>query len=157
MRKLCKQHLALFLNIHRWKEKKSNHTILCTWEKWGNQKRWKLLKIPLVPQLTQDRVYPSHLGSGDVKIVLCLRAKEIETRNSSWAFCGAAAGLALDAGCTEDSCWKHLCPRSSSVTTIQWILAWSIRSPWSLLLKCSFSSEEELFRGLLPVLLFSSL
>lgn len=103
------------------KKKKSNHIILCTWGKWGNQKRCKLLKIPSSPQLIARQSLPLTFGMWGCKIILYLRAREKQTRNSGSAFCGAAACRVLDTVCTEDSCWKHLCPTSSNFTAVRLI------------------------------------
>lgn len=99
--------------------KKSNYTILCTWGKWGNQKRCKLLKIPSSSSTYCKAKFTLDIWGVGCKIILYLSAREKQTRNSGSAFCGAAACLILDTGCTEDSCWKHLCSKSSNFTILQ--------------------------------------
>lgn len=149
MRKLCKQHLALFLNIlniHRWKEKNIKwHNILHKGEM-RQRGEMKIIKDDFwsLSLLQGSSLLIFRVWRG--KTVLRRRQKGNKTRNRGLAFHEAAAYLVLYAGCTEDSYQKHLFPSLQIPPLCSSSLNWASDS-----LESSFKTH------FLPLFLLSSL
>lgn len=138
--------------------KKLNHTLFCTWEKGGNGKGCKLLKVPYGSFSYNTAEFALVIWGLKMKNSIMSQGKgRSEPERVAWC----SAGLGHDCCCMQDilkvPTENVSALKSSNSTIILLFFELSTWSPWSLPLKDSSFSGEESSSSLFHLLPCSSL